>query len=300
MDSVDKLLNIAIGLNCAALKAAPMNEYTSFRIGGPVDLLIKPNSSVNFQHLLHECRLLELDYLVLGKGSNVLVSDSGIRGVVFCTTELNNCEYIGDNIIECDAGVGLSSLCNFALENEFSGIEFAYGIPGSAGGAVYMNAGAYGGEMKDVLLSCNHLTTNASFGSLEGNALDFSYRNSAYSSNGCIITSLQLRLHKGDRNEIKSRMNEIWESRKDKQPLEFPSAGSIFKHPKDRYAGAIIEECGLKGRSIGDAEVSVKHAGFIVNKGNATAHDVLKLIEIIKETVLSEKSIRLETEIKFI
>lgn len=300
MASIEKLLKIADELECEAYKSAPMKEYTSFRIGGPADLLVIPDSSIKLQRLLKECRSSGLKTFVIGKGSNILVSDLGIRGVVFCTSELNKCELTGDRTLECYAGASLSALCNFALDNELSGLEFAYGIPGSVGGAACMNAGAYGGEMKDVIFSCCHITPDNNFDSIYRDNVRFSYRDSVYSTNGCIITSLCLQLSLGDKREIRQKMNEVLELRKDKQPLEYPSAGSVFKRPKDNYASALIDECGLKGKRIGDAEVSVKHAGFIVNKGNASASDVLRLIEVIQETVIREKGIVLETEIKLV
>jgi len=300
MTAVDEIYKIANEFNCTALKAVPMSEFTSFRIGGPADLLIKPNSCLNFQHLLKACCLSGLDVFIIGRGSNILVSDNGIKGVVFCTSDMNGCENNGNGIIECDAGISLLNLCTFAMENELSGLEFAYGIPGSAGGAVCMNAGAYGGEIKDVLINCIHLNNELVFETVKKDFLGLEYRGSIYLNNKYIITSLSIQLNLGEKNKIKQKMNEIMSSRKNKQPLEYPSAGSVFKRPKDNYAGLLIEECGLKGKRIGDAEVSEKHAGFIVNKGNATSNDVLKLIDFIQETIFHEKGIMLETEIKCI
>jgi len=300
MTSIDEIYKIANGLECTALKAVSMSELTSFRIGGPAELLIKPDSSFKFQLLLKACYSSGLNVFTFGRGSNILVSDNGIKGVVFCTSEMNSCENAGNGILECDAGVSLSYLCSFALENELTGLEFAFGIPGSIGGAVYMNAGAYGGEIKDILQTCTHLNNELNFETVNKDFLEFGYRKSSYSTNCYTITSLNVKLNSGDKVQIKQKMNEIMNCRKNMQPLEFPSAGSVFKRPKDSYAGHVIEECGLKGKRIGDAEVSEKHAGFIINKGNATASDVLNLIEYIQETVLREKGIILETEIKCI
>ena len=194
----------------------------------------------------------------------------------------------------------MSRVCNFALENGLTGLEFAFGIPGSAGGAAYMNAGAYGGEMKDVLVECRHIDSNGNFGSLRGEELGLAYRTSAYEHNGYIITTLVMKLSKGNKDEIRAKMQELLQRRKDKQPLEYPSAGSTFKRPEGYFAGALIEECGLKGYSVGGAQVSEKHAGFVINKGSATAKDVLDLIKYIQDKVFSEKGVMLEPEVRLI
>lgn len=300
MTAFEELYGLAAELNCFASKDAILSDYTSFKIGGPAGLLVKPDSDLKVSCLIEKCRVLGLKYLILGKGSNVLISDLGYNGIVICTSELNRCNYLGNGIIECSAGAMLSKLCNFALENGLSGVEFAFGIPGSVGGAIYMNAGAYGGEMKDITIKCNHITQNSCFGSFENNEINFDYRSSVYCENGYFITGLLVQLSKGDKKAIKTRMIELGNLRKEKQPYEFPSAGSIFKRPTGYYAGALIEACGLKGKRIGGAMVSDKHAGFIINTGNATANDVLELIETIKETVFHEKGVSLETEIKYI
>ena len=189
-------------------------------------------------------------------------------------------------------------LCRFALQNSLSGLEFAFGIPGSCGGAAFMNAGAYGGEMKDVLFKCDHIDENGERGSLSGDELNLSYRHSAYSENGCTITGLYLKLKKGNPDEIKAKMDDFLQRRKDKQPLEYPSAGSTFKRPEGYFAGALIEECGLKGKQVGGAQVSEKHAGFIINKGGATCTDILELCKICSETVYKQKGVKLEMEIR--
>ena len=300
MTAIDELYNAAINQNCNIKKNVDLSAYTSFKIGGPADLLVKPDSDCKTVSLLKKCRELELKFLILGKGSNVLIADEGFKGVVFCTSELDHSNYSGNGIIECGSGISLNKLCNIALDYSLSGLEFASGIPGTAGGAVYMNAGAYGSEMKDILIKSYHITQNFCFESFENQEIIFGYRSSIYSKNGFFITGLKIQLHEENKKMIKERMNEINLLRRQKQPLEFPSAGSTFKRPDGYFAGALIEECGLKGLSVGGAAVSEKHAGFIINKEQATAYDVLKLIEIVQETVFRKKGIYLETEIKYI
>lgn len=299
MTATNEIYNISAELGCSPVRDAPMCEYTTFRIGGPADLLVNPDTDQKVAHLLKICHFYNKSVLILGRGSNILISDKGFNGVVICTSALEYCMYIGNGIIECGSGVRLAYLCNFALAHGLSGIEFASGIPGSAGGAAYMNAGAYNGEMKQVLLSCNHITEDSCFGKLEGGELDLNYRKSAYSINGFFITGIRIQLQKDNKADIKDRMTGILNHRSEKQPLDYPSAGSIFKRPQTCYAGELIEKCGLKGKSIGGARVSEKHAGFIVNTGNATADDVLRLIEVIQNTVFKDTGIALETEIKF-
>lgn len=189
-------------------------------------------------------------------------------------------------------------VCRFALEHGLSGLEFAYGIPGSCGGAAFMNAGAYGGEMKDVLYRCDHIDKNGDRGFLEGDDLKLSYRRSAYYDNGCIVTGLYMRLKKDNPEDIKARMDDFLSRRKAKQPLEYPSAGSTFKRPEGYFAGALIEECNLKGTSVGGAQVSTKHAGFVINTGGATCKDVLALCKKVSDTVKAQKGVELEMEIR--
>ena len=205
-----------------------------------------------------------------------------------------------DGMITCGAGVSMNRLCRFALEKGLTGLEFAFGIPGSAGGAAFMNAGAYGGEMKDVLAGCTHLTQSGERGRLVGEELALGYRRSAYRENGFLITSLLLRLAPGDKTEIQARMEDLIARRKAKQPLEYPSAGSTFKRPEGYFAGALIESCGLKGASVGGAQVSEKHAGFVINHGGATSADILALIRLIQNTVYAKKGVRLEPEVRFL
>ena len=245
------------------------------------------------------CRQREIPLFVMGSGSNLLVSDDGIRGMVVHTGGLSDLSVSGREIV-CDAGVRLSQLCSTAAEQALSGVEFAWGIPGSCGGAAFMNAGAYGGEMKDVVVECRHITPEGEIGSLSGEDLGFGYRHSAYEENGCIITSIRMQLTLGDQAMIRMKMDDLLHRRKEKQPLDMPSAGSVFKRPPDHFAGTLIEECGLKSMTIGGAQVSEKHAGFIVNTGEATASDVRRLVEHIKNEVFLRTGVELQCEIRYV
>ena len=301
MYNYEPIINVAQKNGCEIFKDQPMSKYTSFKIGGPADLLIKVHKKQALSELIKECTKSNVKFFILGNGSNILVSDLGIRGVVFkLCGDFNALELEDETKIKCGTGVSLAKLCSFALANSLSGLEFAWGIPGSTGGAVFMNAGAYGGEMKDVLVSCEHIDARGNFSVLTGNELDLGYRKSAYTSNGCVETFLTVNLKKGDKQQIKSRMDELMRRRKDKQPLDMPSAGSIFKRPKGNFAGTLIQECGLKGEKVGGAMVSPKHGNFIVNCGNATCQDVLKLIHKIQKTVSEKKKILLECEVKIV
>ena len=300
MNSIDKLQSYVQSLGCLAERDVLMKNYTSFKIGGPADLFVSPESEEQVVRIAAFCTDNDIPVFVLGKGSNVLVSDKGIRGAVVFTGNLCNIELLDDCTVNSGSGLSLVQLCNFALQNSLSGLEFAFGIPGTVGGAAFMNAGAYGGEMRDVLISCNHVDGYGNMGVLLGDELDLSYRHSAYEDNGFIITSATVRLQKGNSEEIKAKMQDFLSRRKAKQPLEFPSAGSTFKRPQGYFAGALIEQCGLKGKSVGGAQVSEKHAGFVINKGGATAEDVLNLVEFVADTVEKETGVRLEPEIRFI
>jgi UDP-N-acetylmuramate dehydrogenase len=227
-----------------------------------------------------------------------LVPDEGIeKAVIIIGDQMSELELLEDNTVSFTAGVNLVSLCRFALEKELSGLEFAFGIPGTLGGAVYMNAGAYGGEMKDVLTEITHLTPDMRIETISACEADLSYRHSVYKNNGCIILGGKLKLNPDTRENIKARMDDFLGRRKDKQPLEYPSAGSTFKRPEGYFAGALIEQCSLKGKSVGGAQVSEKHAGFVINKGGATSTDILNLIDFIKTTVKTQTGVTLEPEV---
>ncbi|HBL40342.1 MAG TPA: UDP-N-acetylenolpyruvoylglucosamine reductase [Ruminococcaceae bacterium] len=286
---------------CTVRENAPMKEYTTFRVGGNADLLVLPETEEQLQNAYRLCLSHGIKPFVFGNGSNLLVSDDGLNGVVFrLGSNYARIELLNETEIYCTSGTKLSDLCLFAEEHSLTGLEFAYGIPGCAGGAAFMNGGAYGGEMKDVLVSCSHLDENGNFGTFVGEELKLSYRHSIYSENGYLITGMNLRLQKGKKEEIHAQMRELLQRRVDKQPLDLPSAGSYFKRPVGNFAGALIEQCGLKGLRVGDAEVSEKHAGFLVNRGHATTADILKLEETVRQTVLKKTGVCLEREVQFI
>lgn len=301
MTDYSNIISIAEGFGCNYTENELMSEHTTFRIGGPADLFVVPTTVEGLAAVVSACNKEGIYCFILGNGSNVLVSDKGIRGVVVSTAaRLNNIELIGAYEIKCGAGVKLSRLSDFACENSITGAEFAWGIPGTVGGAVYMNAGAYDGEMKDILVSCEYLTSDGELHTMLADEMDLSYRHSAFSENGYVIVSATVRLKAGDKGEIRAKMDDFMHRRKSKQPLEFPSAGSTFKRPVGGFAAALIDECGLKGYSVGGAEVSEKHAGFVINKGGATCFDVMRLVEHIKKEVFLKKSINLECEIRVI
>lgn len=297
----DKVYELASSLGCKAEWDVPMCDYTTFKIGGNARLMVTPSDDASLKEIIKLCKTEGIRPMIIGNGSNMLISDKGLNTVVINMCRSNaEIRYLGDGMIECDAGVTLSKVCNFALEKELTGLEFAFGIPGSAGGAAYMNAGAYDGEMKDVLVSCTHIDGDGNEGKLSGDELCLSYRTSAYEHNGFVITKLLMKLEKGDKAAIKAKMQDLLGRRKDKQPLEYPSAGSTFKRPVGYFAAALIDECGLKGASIGGAQVSEKHAGFIINKGNATSADVMELIDLVQKTVLEKKGVVIEPEVRLI
>ena len=280
---------------------APMKKYTSFKCGGNASILITPDSSDSLQKIISYCYTKNVKPLMIGNGSNLLVTDNGIDNVVIkIGSKMSKIELIDDTTIFCEAGASLKSLCMFALENSLSGLEFAYGIPGTLGGAVNMNAGAYGGEMKDVLFSCKHIDADGNIGELSQDELDLRYRGSVYTDNGFTIVSAIMKLKKAEMTDIKAAMDDKLQRRKDKQPLEYPSAGSTFKRPEGYFAGALIEESGLKGYTVGGAQVSEKHAGFVINKNKATATDVITLIKDVQKIVFEKHGVMLETEVKII
>ena len=296
-----ELITLAKSLGAEVIENAPMSKYTSFKTGGNADLLIIPASIDSLQEIIKKCKELNIKPFVMGNGSNLLVTDNGYKGVIIkIGSNLSSMKLLDENTIECETGTMMKALCNFALDNSLTGLEFAFGIPGNLGGAVYMNAGAYGGEMKDVLYSCTHIDSDGNIGTLTKDQLNLGYRRSAYTDNGYTIISATLKLQKGDKIAIKEAMNDKLRRRKEKQPLEFPSAGSTFKRPEGYFAGALIEDCNLKGYSIGGAQVSEKHAGFVINRGGATSTDILNLIKYIQDTVFEKHGVKLETEVKII
>ena len=298
MNKSETIFNLAEILGCEARKYEPMSKHTSFKIGGNADVYIKVNNLSKLSTILKECQASDVDYMILGNGSNLLVSDDGIRGVVIrLDGDFRKITLLDDTTIFCGAGATLAYLCKFALNCGLSGLEFAWGIPGTVGGAVFMNAGAYDGEMKDVVHSVSHISPSGEIGRTEKENINFGYRTSVYRSNNMIITGVTLKLKKGNPDEIRAKMDDYMSRRSTKQPLEYPSAGSVFKRPEGNFAGALIEQCGLKGKTCGGAQVSEKLAGFIINKSNATAKDVRDLIGEIQKTVSDKTGYSLECEL---
>ena len=297
----DEFIKFADEHGIKYLEHENLSKHTSFKIGGPAEIFAKPQNAEQVSEIAGYCKENSVPLLPLGKGSNVLVSDDGIEGIVMYFG--NDCGKIGlvdENTVYCEAGTSLAALCNFALENELTGLEFAYGIPGSVGGAVFMNAGAYGGEIKDVSVYADHVDKNGAIGRFVGEELDMSSRHSAYSAKEYFITGAAFKLSKGNKTEIKAKMDDLLGRRFDKQPMDKPSAGSTFKRPEGAFASALIDQCGLKGYRVGGAEVSTKHAGFVINAGGATCADVLQLMEDVKEKVKNDTGFVLEPEVEIL
>lgn len=292
------LYDYALSINCDAVMGEEMSRNTSFKTGGPCGVRISPSDAEQVKAIINKADELNIPYVVLGNGTNILVPDEGLKkAVIIVGDKMAEISLEGDDTLSFSAGTNLVSLCRFALENSLSGLEFAFGIPGTCGGAVFMNAGAYGGEIKDVLTEVTHLTPDMKIETISADKADLSYRHSVYKTNGCVILSAKVKLHKDNKEDIKARMDDFLGRRKDKQPLEYPSAGSTFKRPEGYFAGALIEQCSLKGKSVGGAQVSEKHAGFVINKGGATSTDILNLIDFIKTTVETQTGVTLEPEV---
>ena len=277
----------------------PMSKHTSFKIGGPADFYALPSTVDDLQALLQKAAELSIPYTVIGNGSNLLVSDRGVEGVVICLTGLKGIT-VSEQEITCGAGVLLSTLCMEALEHSLSGLEFAYGIPGTVGGALFMNAGAYGGEMRQVVSRATVLFPDGRRQVFLQEEMAFNYRKSVFQENGAIILDVTFLLVPGDKTEIKAHMETLLGKRKEKQPLEYPSAGSTFKRPEGYYAGALIEKNGLKGLRRGGAMVSEKHAGFVINAGGASCADVLAVMKEVQQTVWRQDGVMLEPEVLLI
>lgn len=283
------------------LQDEPMKKHTTFRIGGPADYYAEPDMS-RISKLIEMAKACDMPVTVIGNGSNLLVGDKGIRGLVIGIGKgMSEITAQGNGrIITAGAGAILAAVAAKAAEASLSGLEFASGIPGSVGGAVVMNAGAYGGEIKDVLIDATVLTAEGELKTVTRDELDLSYRHSIVPQKGYIVLSARFMLTPKPQDEIKSYMAELRAKRVEKQPLEYPSAGSTFKRPEGYFAGKLIMDAGLRGYSVGDAQVSEKHCGFVVNKGEATAADVLTLIKDVQETVLKQFGVKLEPEVKMI
>lgn len=280
---------------------APMKDYTTFRIGGPADFLILPSSMEEIRDILKLFAHYEIPYTILGNGSNVLVRDKGVRGAILKFDEpFSKIELIDKIRIKAGAGASLKDVSEFAANNGLTGLEFAIGIPGSIGGAIFMNAGAYGGEMKNITVKVSSVSPDGDFCEFMQNELDLSYRHSIFQTNNHAIAEVELRLSEGDGETIRIKMQDLTKRREEKQPLEMPSAGSTFKRPTGYFAGTLIDETGLKGLRVGGAQVSEKHAGFVVNTGNATADDVMGLIEEVKRRVFEAHGVKLYPEVRII
>ena len=275
-----------------------MNIHTTFRIGGCADYYVQPSSIEELQSLIRFLNKSDIEYCVIGNGSNLLVSDKGIRGVVIQLSDtFDEVEYIDDVTVKVMSGMMLSRLGNKLADKGLAGFEFATGIPGSVGGAVRMNAGAYGGEIKDIIVSADVLDRSGRLISLSRDELELGYRTSCIAAMDYIVVSAVFRLQKGDTDTIKALIKELAVKRRAKQPLEYPSAGSTFKRPQGFFAAKLIEDAGLKGVSVGGAMVSEKHSGFVVNTGNATAKDVCMLTDMVKDKVKQQSGVDLELEV---
>ena len=275
-----------------------MGGHTTFRAGGCADLFVTPQSITEAADIVRLLLARDIDYTVIGNGSNLLVSDKGYRGCIICIGSAFGNITVRDNIITAGAGALLSKVAKAAYENGLTGLEFASGIPGTVGGAVVMNAGAYGGEMKDVITSVTMLdTTSGETVIFTGDDMKFGYRTSVVKNHPFIVLEAQILLEAGSRVDIKDKMDELTRRRKEKQPIEYPSAGSTFKRPEGYFAGKLIEDAGLKGFSVGGAAVSEKHCGFVINTGGATASDIIELIKKVRFTVNEKFGVMLEPEV---
>ena len=275
----------------------PMAKHTSFRIGGPADVLAQPGNEAELAALLKRAAAHAMPVTLVGNGSNLLVRDMGIRGLVIKLSNLFSSITVAGNVLTFGSGISLAMASKKAASLSLSGLEFAVGIPGTVGGAVYMNAGAYDGEMAKVVASVQVMDRQGQSSQLKAEELDFSYRHTALQNSGLIVTSVTVSLQPGEAESIKAKMDDFSQRRIAKQPLELPSAGSMFKRPVGYFAGTLIEQTGLKGYTVGGAQVSQKHAGFVVNVGGATAKDVLQLISDVQSKVFAAHGVRLEPEV---
>lgn len=277
-----------------------LRHHTTFKIGGPADLFVEPTTMAELSFALHTIHEFDVPVTIIGCGSNILVKDGGIRGAVVSVRHMTQIMDCNDNILCIGSGYMLKDASEFAWENGLTGLEFAIGIPGTLGGAVFMNAGAYDGEMSHVVTAVRAVDFQGNIKEYDASHLDFGYRHSVFHDNHEVIGEVIMTLKPGDKNAIKARMDELTEKRESKQPLEFASAGSTFKRPPGYFAGTLIEQTGLKGLSVGDAQVSHKHAGFVINTGSASAKDVLDLIAEVQRRVYDQHGVHLEPEVRMI
>ena len=278
----------------------PMSRHTTFRIGGSADYFVKPGNADEVAAVIAVCREYNIPYFILGNGSNLLVSDDGYRGMIINIMHNMDSVTVDGRIITAQAGAMLVRVSVMARDNALTGLEFASGIPGTIGGAVYMNAGAYGGEMKNVVKTVRAIDEYGRIYELDSEKMDFSYRHSIVEERKLIVLEVTLELEHGSREAIDDRMKELAEARRSKQPLEYPSAGSTFKRPEGYFAGNLIMDAGLRGYSVGGAQVAEKHCGFVINKGGATASDVVELIRDVQHDVDDKFGVTLEPEVKML
>lgn len=274
-----------------------MSRHTTFKTGGPASLFISPADISQLEKVVEVLRRISEDFFILGNGSNILVSDKGFDGTAISLKRFSDIELKGENTVIAGAGALNSAIASFARDNSLTGFEFAAGIPGTIGGAMIMNAGAYDGEMKQVTRAVTVLSPKGEVMVLDNSTMEFGYRTSAIKGRGYIVLSVELSFEKGDKQAISDKMAELAARRRDKQPLEFPSAGSTFKRPEGYFAGKLIEDAGLRGYSVGGASVSDKHCGFVINKGGATSSDIYRLIQDVREKVLEASGVELEPEV---
>ena len=278
----------------------PMSAHTTFKVGGPAALMALPTTEEQLVSAVIFARSEGIEPLMVGLGSNLLVDDHGLeRFVIKTAPQMNACK-VKDNLLTAWAGAPLAQVANAAADHGLTGLEFAHGIPGSLGGAVVMDAGAYDGEMRQVVRSVRALNSRCEVEILTAEQCEFTYRHSVFSDGSRLVLSAELELSTGDQGLIRGRMAELMAKRKEKQPLEWPSAGSTFKRPQGYFAAALIDQCGLKGHKVGGAQVSEKHAGFVINAGGATCHDILRLMDEIRERVFRETGVELEAEVKYL
>ena len=274
----------------------PMKNHTSFKVGGPADLFLMPQSKAELQKVLAICKESPIPRYFIGNGSNLIVRDGGYRGIIISTKALNQVSVVGETVV-AEPGISLKDLANAALAAKLTGLEFASGIPGSLGGAVTMNAGAYDGEMKGVITSITVITEDGSLKTIAADQCQFGYRSSILQQHPWLLISVELTLKTGDAAAIAAKMADLNSQRQLKQPLEYPSAGSTFRRPVGYYAGKLVQDAGFRGYAIGGAQVSEKHSGFVINKGGATAADILNLIAAIQAAVKTQFGVDLKTEV---
>ncbi|WP_338539727.1 UDP-N-acetylmuramate dehydrogenase [Paenibacillus tundrae] len=277
----------------------PLKDHTYVKVGGYADTLIHPTTTEEIVNVVQIAKSHQIPLTIIGKGSNVIIKDKGIRGITMSLSHFDQIKVHEDTII-AQSGANIIDVSRTALDHGFTGLEFACGIPGSTGGAIYMNAGAYGGQVDDVVESADVITRDGQRMTMSREEMKLSYRNSIFKDNEYIILEVTFKLQKGDKEAIAAKMKELTMLREAKQPLEYPSCGSVFKRPEGHFVGKLIQDCNLQGTRIGGAEISLKHAGFIINADHATAQDYQELINLIKETVYAKFNVQLETEVIFL